>query len=281
MDFSNLIHLLVKPQPFSPGDSLFWNDPYISSQMLKAHLDPDTDAASRKPETILQTINWLVDQVPLLPGQSILDLGCGPGLYDFHLAAQGFNVTGVDFSPGSIEFARQTAAECGLKIDFRCQDYLTLNDLDQYDAVLLIYGDYCVLPKNQRLQLLSAISRALKKGGSFIFDVTTRSLRERIGLKNGWVAVKAGFWRPGPHLVLENGFDYPELSVYLDQYIVIDANGTISTYRNWFQDFSPVSIRQELETAGFQILGMWGDLAGSEYTPESDWIGLITKPIIR
>lgn len=279
MDFSNLINLQVKPQPFFPGDSLLWTDPYISSQMLKAHLDPESDAASRKPETILKTVNWLVDQVPLLLGQSILDLGCGPGLYDFHLAAQGYKVTGVDFSQGSIEYARQRAIECGLKIDFRCQDYLTLNDLDQYEVVLLIYGDYCVLPKNQRLQLLSAIKRALKKGGKFIFDVTTRSLRQREGLKNSWIAVESGFWRPGPHLVLENGFDYPELAMYLDQYIVIDANGTITTYRNWFQDFSPDSIRLELEEAGFQILGIWGDLAGSEYTSESDWIGLITEPI--
>jgi SAM-dependent methyltransferase len=246
--------------------------------MLKAHLDPESDAASRKPETILKTVNWLVDQVPLLPGQSILDLGCGPGLYDFHLAAQGFKVTGVDFSPGSIEFARQTAAECGLKIEFRCQDYLTLDDVESYDAVLLIYGDYCVPPKNQRLQLLSAIRRALRKGGSFVFDVTTRTLRQRIGLKNSWYAVESGFWKPDPHLVLESGFDYPELSLYLDQYIVVEANGKVTTYRNWFQDFSPDSIRLELEEAGFMVMGMWGDLAGSEYTPESDWIGLITQP---
>ena len=44
--------LLRRPALFAPGTSHFWTDPHISRQMLAAHLDPTTDAASRRPATI-------------------------------------------------------------------------------------------------------------------------------------------------------------------------------------------------------------------------------------
>ena len=43
-----LFELQQKPAPFTPGEPLFWNDPHISSQMLKFHLDPNVEAASRQ-----------------------------------------------------------------------------------------------------------------------------------------------------------------------------------------------------------------------------------------
>ena len=34
-----LVELSKMPALFTPGEKLFWNDPYISKQMLDAHLD--------------------------------------------------------------------------------------------------------------------------------------------------------------------------------------------------------------------------------------------------
>ena len=48
---AQLIELQEKPAPFTPGEPLFWDDPHISTHMLAAHLDPDFEAASRRPET--------------------------------------------------------------------------------------------------------------------------------------------------------------------------------------------------------------------------------------
>lgn len=273
---SQLIELQQKPEPFAPGEPLFWNDPHISKQMLDAHLDPNIEAASRKPETIDRSVNWFIKMLGLKTTASILDLGCGPGLYTSRLARAGFHITGMDYSRRSIDYAAKHASENNLNIAYRYQNYLELSDENQYDAALLIYGDFCPLSPAQRSTLLKNIHRALKSNGQFVLDVSTREHRKKYGNKNNWYAEKSGFWKPGSHLVLEQGFDYTEESIWLDQYTVIETDGKVSVYRNWFQDYTPETITNELEQGGFTVESLWGDLTGEPYTPASEWIGLIT-----
>ena len=273
---SQLIGLQQKPDPFTSGEPLFWDDPHISAHLLEAHLNPNIDAASRNPETIDRSVKWLVENLALKAGDSVLDLGCGPGLYTSRFARAGLQVTGVDYSHRSIEYATKFAAENNLNIAYRYQNYLELNDKNRYDVVLLIYGDFCPLNPEQRTTLLNNVYRALKPNGKFVLDVSTREHRKKHGNKNRWQALESGFWKPGPHLVLEEGFDYPEQSIWLDQYTVIEANGKMSVYRNWFQDYTPETITNELAQNGFVVESLWGDLTGTFFTQESEWIGLVT-----
>lgn len=268
-----------KPAPFAPGEALFWDDPHISVGMLEAHLNPTHDLASRRPEIIDRSVAWMADTLGLGPGKAVLDLGCGPGLYASRLARRGVSVTGVDGSRRSIDYAIQAAAGAGLSITYRYENYLALADQAQYDAALLIYGDFCPLSPEQRRALLGNVHRALKPGGYFVLDVTTRIHRQRNGGKNGWYAAEQGFWKPGPHLVLEEGFDYPEQSLFLDQYIVIEADGRMSVYRNWFQDYDRERISAELAAGGYRVESLWSDLAGTPFSTQSEWIGVVAcKP---
>jgi SAM-dependent methyltransferase len=277
LNLEQLQQLQQKPPPFTPGEPLFWNDPHISKRMLAAHLDPTTDAASRRPETIDQSVAWLRQTLDLRPGDTVLDLGCGPGLYAACLAALGLRVSGMDYSQRSIDYASQYAREHNLDISYRYQNYLTLADEGQYEAVLLIGGDFCPLSPQQRSRLLQNVHRALKAGGHFVLDVSTREHRKRYGIGNAWYAVASGFWRPGPHLVLEQGFDYPEEGLYLNQYVVVEADGALCVYRNWFQDYTPESITIELETSGLAVESLWGDLTGRRYGEDSEWIGVVAR----
>jgi SAM-dependent methyltransferase len=272
-----LRRLQEKPAPFTPGEPLFWDDPHISKGMLATHLDPNTDMASRRPEWIEKSVAWIVEELDLGPGDKVLDLGCGPGLYTSRFAQRGLQVSGVDYSRRSIEYAKQQAAEHGLDIEYRYQDYLTLDDAEQYQAAFLIYGDYCPLSPEKRSKLLKNVHRALVPGGFFVLDVTTREHRRLYGSKNGWYVVERGFWKPGWHLVLEQGFDYPELMIFLDQFIVIEADGKVSGYRNWFQDYNLERITAELEEGGFTVESAWSDLMGTPYREDTEWIGLVTR----
>jgi len=279
LDLARLQQLQQRPEPFTPGEPLFWDDPHISKGMLASHLNPNTEAASRRPAVIDRSVAWLVETLGLREGDAVVDLGCGPGLYASRLAERGLRVTGVDYSRRSIAYAKQHAEAQGLDIDCRYQDYLTLDDEGQYDAALLINGDYCPLSPGQRSQLLANVHRALRAGGLFALDVTTRVCRKRHGLQCGWYAVDTGFWKEGPHLVLEQGFGYPEQAIYLDQYVVVEADGTLSVYRNWFQDYTRETIAAELEAGGFAVQGVWNDLTGTPYAEGGEWLGVVAKQI--
>ncbi len=280
LDLKKLRELQTRPAPFTLGEPLFWDDSHISGQMLATHLDPDTDLASRKPETIDKSVGWIMATLDLQPGDKLLDLGCGPGLYANRFAQLGVNVTGVDYSKRSINYARSYAEMMGLEITYRYENYLDLADEDLYDAAVLIFGDYCVLKPESRGKLLKNVRRALKPGGFFVMDVSSQNLAAHQGDKNSWYAADAGFWRPTPHLVLESGFAYPEEGIYLDQYIIVEEDGVVTVYRNWFQDFNREQIEEELREGSFEVLSVWSDLTGTPYEESAEWIGVVAKRTI-
>lgn len=103
-----------KPEPFSsfttPG---FWDDPHISQSLLRSHLDPGNDLASRRKSFIDASTIGLPGVLGLAPGSRLLDLGCGPGLYATPFARNGVAVLSVDASRRSLRHARSLAEQEG------------------------------------------------------------------------------------------------------------------------------------------------------------------------
>ncbi len=267
----SLMSLAVRPAPFEPGEPCFWDDPHISANMLATHLDDASEGASRSSAVINRTVDHWLSTGLLRPGMRVLDLGCGPGLYSIRLARAGVHVTGLDLSRRSIAYARELAEAEGLPIDYRCMNFLQLDESGTYDAAIQVYGELNTFSDPARNELLGRIRRALKPGGIFLFDLSTREHRRRVGAHNGWHAFDNGFWRPGRHLVLTQGYDYPDLSVWLDQYAVVDDQG-VSVYRNWFHDYSADTAKAFLEGNGFHIAHLWNDLTGTPHQEGGEWI---------
>lgn len=277
LDLEALGRLTTRPPRFAPHEARFWDDPYISRQMLAAHLDPNTDAASRRPQIIDRTVDWLVSHLSLRPGQQVLDLGCGPGLYCERLARRGLAVTGVDFSANSIEYAIRHAREANLDITYVCQDYLTLDYRERFDAICLIYYDFGVLPPPDRDELLTRVRRALAPAGAFVFDVQTPDYPARPDGQTEWAVHAGGFWKPGPYLELTRYFQYPETSAELRQTVVVEADGRASVYRIWNHRYTVGSSTRALEAQGLRVESVWGDLMGQPYAAGSEALGVVAR----
>jgi len=54
-------------------------------------------------------VDALVDALGLVPGQRILDVGCGPGRHAHELARRGLEVVGIDISESFVALAREGA----------------------------------------------------------------------------------------------------------------------------------------------------------------------------
>jgi SAM-dependent methyltransferase len=266
----------VRPPLFEPGEPLFWDDPHISRGMLEAHLNPDNDLASRKHKTIDKEVEYLISSGVLKQGDRLLDLGCGPGLYAGRLAVKGVKVTGIDISERSLNYAIAQARKDKLDIEYRLSNFFDIDYMAEFEAVMQTNGELNTFSDERLNELLGILFRALLPAGLLIFDVTTRSLRLKEGLKNCWYSSDGGFWRSGRHLVMEQGYDYPEKNIWLDRYIVIDNDG-VKVYNNWFHDYDLKTIRRVLENAGFELIHTWNDLNGTPYHEGGDWIAIVAR----
>lgn len=101
------------------------------------------------------------------PGDSVLDLGGGPGRYSIALAQMGCDVTLVDLSDGNIEVARREAKNAGVDILSMTGNVLELEQLPltEYDHVLLMGPLYHLLEEEDRVQAVKASLQHLKPNG--------------------------------------------------------------------------------------------------------------------
>ena len=78
--YQNLCSILEKPPLYTKTEIPFWDDEHISGEMLKAHLDPDFEGASRKLPFLEKSVRWIGELVPAGDYRRMIDFGCGPGL---------------------------------------------------------------------------------------------------------------------------------------------------------------------------------------------------------
>lgn len=271
----DLINADQYPALYEQGAEL-WNDPHISKMMLEAHLSPDTDAASYKPEKIQAICEYLVRKMSLKKGDSIADLGCGPGLYCSRLVQKGFHMTGIDRSENSIGYAK--THNHNSHANYILASYLNPFGDNQFDAALMISQDYGVLSPENRKILLGNIRNALKSNGRFAFDVSSMAaFKNRIDSAGSkWYASGPGFWRPQEHFVLEKTIIYRGIPTLCDFVKVFDSYGA-KEYHIYQTFFSPESIRAELEENGFQVEAILSNLSGETYSAASLEIGILCR----
>jgi len=108
----------------------------------------------------------------------ILDLGCGTGRHIVFLAAEGFDVYGVDISESGLEITKKRLEELGKEPKLKVNDMASLDFEDNFfDAIISIYViNHAKIEKFRKI--ISEVKRILKKGGLFVFIVLSD--------KDGW-----------------------------------------------------------------------------------------------
>ncbi|MCI5194485.1 MAG: class I SAM-dependent methyltransferase [Candidatus Electrothrix sp. AU1_5] len=276
--FEELEKINQRPEPFQYYTaSDLWTDEHTSKQMLSYHLNGDIDVSSRNAEFIKRSVDWIAAQFNIGKDTRIADFGCGPGLYATALARHGAKVTGIDFSRSSIDYAKEVAAREQLNINYLNRNYLEFEAEVQFDLVVMIMCDFCVLSPTQRKVLLSKFHNMLKPGGSVLLDVNSLSAFEQREESATYELNQLnGFWSPNKYYGFVNTFKYDEEKVILDKYTIIEPERTREVY-NWFQHFTPEDLENEFVAAGFSIKGLYSDVAGSAYDQKSSEFAVIAR----
>ncbi len=275
---TDLCKLNLRPPLHAEDDISFWDDEYISRRILEVHLDPDTDSATRRPQDVEASANWIASKLPRRA--RVLDAGCGPGLYAQRLASKGMSVVGLDINRASLGHASMMARGAGLSIDYRHGDLRDADLGSGFDAALLIYGMLGSLNDGDRDLLLDRLHRCIRPGGMLIFDVmTARNFSDR-SVDRDWYFSPRGFWSPDPHFVLQRRFEY-DGGIFLHRTIVLEDRKDVAVYDMWNHTYDVGSITDALCAHGFEDIEIFSDLAGTPYRDDSEWLGVCCRVPIR
>ena len=133
-----------------PGTRERWDERHAAGMPIES---PDPDPT-------------LIDEVGgLRPGRA-LDLGAGDGRNAIWLAARGWRVTAVDFSPVALDRGRVRARSQGVEVPWLQADLLVWRPpRDRFDLVLLLFIH---LPPEQRHEVLARAASAVAPGGTLL-----------------------------------------------------------------------------------------------------------------
>lgn len=143
----------------------------------------------------------------IAPGQRVLDLGCGSGVFSFYLAQKGCVVTGLDGAENMVALCRAEQQKLGLNnLNFYCQNLPleSQNLVDQQDAII----SSSVLEYVDDLSaVLQNVSDLLPPGGIFIASMPNRSSAyrwlERVVFR---LTGRPAYYRFVRHVVTEAAF---------------------------------------------------------------------------
>jgi 2-polyprenyl-3-methyl-5-hydroxy-6-metoxy-1,4-benzoquinol methylase len=225
-------------------------------------------------ERTQQQVDFVVERLELEPGARILDLACGHGRISLELARRGYDVTGLDLSPRSLELAREAAQREELDVDWVQADMREIPEGSEFDAIVNVFtafGYFDEEDENQRV--LDGVAQALRPGGRFLIDTINllglvRGYRER-----GWDETADGVVHLQEHRydVLRGRNDVT--------WTFVKPDGTRSELLHSVRLYTPHELAAMLERAGLRVEGSWGGFDGSELSFET-WrlILLARKP---
>ncbi|HEY7438696.1 MAG TPA: class I SAM-dependent methyltransferase [Acidimicrobiia bacterium] len=202
---------------------------------------------------------------------TVVDLGCGSGILAEAMAAEGYDVAGVDLSPAMIDLARARVPSARLEVG-SIYDYA----IPQAVGIAAI-GEVLNYATDQRAgsDALDAIGKrafdALVPGGAFVLDIATPG---RLG---GATTLERFHDHPGWALHMHAVESTDDLR--LERQIVIFTAGPDGNYRRTdehhvLQLYTPEDVLSRLRATGFEARV---ESLASASPPPSGWIFVVAR----
>jgi len=194
-------------------------------------------------------VDFLVEELGVSPGDSILDVGCGTGRHAVELARRGFRVTGLDLSAGMLERAREAARTADVQVHWIRADAADFSLPKGFDAaVCLCEGAFGLLseaddPIGQPLSILRNVAESLRPGARFVLTAL-----------NGAAMLR----RYGKRDIAEGRFD-PRTMVESSSMSPGEGLPEIAVRE---RGFVPTELELMCRIAGLPVLSIWGGTAG-------------------
>ena len=211
------------------------------------------------PEWRMEEAAGQVDMILALaepPGESALDLCCGPGRCSVALAQRGYTVSGVDRTRYLLDQARARAAAAQVEVEWVQQDMRDFQRPEAFDLVLSMFTSFGYFDdKEEDVQVLANILTCLKPDGAFVIDVMSKERLARIFQPTITDQLDDGT------LLVQRHEIFDDWSRIRNEWILIRA-GRARHYHFHHSVYSGQELRQLMERVGFVQVNLYGSLAG-------------------
>lgn len=268
---------LKDPLPFEKGNVNIWTEKIFENLVMNAHLNSEVPGGSQD-KTIINSSVDFIDSIALnYNSTKIIDLGCGPGLYTELLAKKGYAVTGIDISPKSIEYAKKSAEEQKLSIQYLNEDFIHLQINEKFDFCILVYQIFATLSPSEQKNLLTNIHKLLRSNGVLMFDVPTVNFFEKIYNINIWESKDRNNDLSSNYVLSLFSNKKYENNLLLKRSIYYFENNTILHFNDWLKHYSFSELKEILLSYGFEIKEAYSDFTGNKYDENSDTLTVLCK----
>jgi SAM-dependent methyltransferase len=113
-------------------------------------------------------IKQLIEHLKPSPGSRMLDVACGKGRHSKILASLGFDVTGIDISPASIDYAKQFEQD---NLSFSVHDMRLPFWGNYFDYAFNFFTSFGYFKtRREHDDAIRTIAKSMKPGGIFVID---------------------------------------------------------------------------------------------------------------
>lgn len=269
-----------RPSPWTTGGNLPWDDPDFSQRMLREHLDQSHGAASRQDAERELQLDWFWDKLNLSPGRRLLDVTCGPGLYATALAQRGVHVTGVDFGPASIAYAKELADEKGVngRCQFIQQDVRQMDFAGrEFDSATFIYGQLAVFTREEAQQLLQQVAHSLRPGGRLVVELLNQDRVDKAD-STWWYTDDTGLWGDAPFLHLGERQWHTDAQISYERFHILHLEtGQLDEVHLCDQTYAVDEMVAMMKEAGFASVDVYPAWDGLALYDAEEWVVYVAQ----
>jgi SAM-dependent methyltransferase len=205
-------------------------------------------------------------------GERVLDLACGYGRHAVYLARHGVRVVGLDINAYFLGLAAERAAREHVAVQWVRADVRQLPFHGAFDAVVCLGGSFGQFAdEDEDLALLRQAAEALKPGGKFLLDVANRD-----GILSRFIGKDWSQLEDGTVALFERHWDSLQGRVE-GRNVVIRPDGTRREYQQSMRLYGAPEITSMLRRAGFDVLALYGSLAGSALGWDSPRVNVVAR----
>ncbi|MCE2823999.1 MAG: methyltransferase domain-containing protein [Sediminibacterium sp.] len=217
----------------------------------------------------LQFIHNLITYLTPKPHAKMLDIACGKGRHSKALFDAGFDVTGIDLSPASIE-AASTMQTNGLS--FSCHDMRETFKANYFDYAFNFFTSFGYFDTHEEHQLaISAMAANLKESGTLVIDYLNVGIVEENIDKEALTQIDSFIFYTKKWQ--DDLFLFKEIRV-----VDVVSKEVLGIFEERVRKYGLNDFRLFMQKAGLEMIATFGDYQlGSYHMERSDRLIMVAK----